>query len=109
MNDPSLIVSTNVDGAPVRIGERVKVVAHSSDGTISAGFLGHTGIVVALVYDDPVAQYPADPLIQVRVDGLGEDLFFMDELVPEWASAPLPRPPREKKAERPRPTVWRVQ
>ncbi|WP_425538001.1 Carotenogenesis protein CarS [Myxococcus stipitatus] len=71
----------DVEGAPVHIGDRVTVVPDSTDGTISPGFLGRTGTVVALVYDDPIQQYPTDPLIQVRVDGLGDDLFFLDELV----------------------------
>lgn len=34
------------------------------------------------VYDDPQRQYPADPLVRVRVQGLGDDLFFMKELEP---------------------------
>ncbi|MFY2559690.1 Carotenogenesis protein CarS [Corallococcus terminator] len=89
--DPSLIVSTDVDGAPVRIGEHVTVVSASSDGTITPGFLGRTGVVVALVYDDPGIQYPADPLIQVRVEGLGEDLFFPDELEAPWVRQRLSR------------------
>ncbi|MCY1022697.1 Carotenogenesis protein CarS [Pyxidicoccus sp. MSG2] len=87
IQDPSLIVCSDVDGAPVRIGETVKVVSRSDDGTISQRFLGHTGVVVGLVYDDPASQYPEDPLIQVHVKGLGEDLFFPEELdlAPEWA------------------------
>ncbi|WP_426752495.1 Carotenogenesis protein CarS [Myxococcus sp. Y35] len=85
--DPSLIICHDVDGAPVRMGETVKVVARSEDGTISQRFLGRTGVVVALVFDDPASQYPDDPLIQVLVEGLGEDLFFPEELelAPEWA------------------------
>ncbi|NMO14764.1 Carotenogenesis protein CarS [Pyxidicoccus fallax] len=85
--DPSLIVCSDVDGAPVRIGEAVRIVSRSDDGTISQRFLGHTGVVVALVYDDPTTQYPADPLIQVQVEGLGEDLFFAEELelASDWA------------------------
>lgn len=85
--DPSLIVCSDVEGAPVRIGESVKIVSDSPDGTVGQRFLGRTGVVVALVYDDPAAQYPEDPLIQVQVDGLGEDLFFPEELelAPVWA------------------------
>ncbi|QDE69097.1 Carotenogenesis protein CarS [Myxococcus xanthus] len=87
IQDPSLIICHDVDGAPVRIGATVKVVPHSEDGTISQRFLGKTGIVVGLVFDDPATQYPDDPLIQVLVEGLGEDLFFPEELelAPEWA------------------------
>lgn len=85
--DPSLILCSDVDGAPVRIGETVTVVSRSEDGTISHRFLGRTGVVVGLVYDEPTTQYPGDPLIQVHVEGLGEDLFFPEELdlAPEWA------------------------
>lgn len=87
IQDPSLIICSDVDGAPVRIGASVKVVSRSEDGTISQRFLGCTGVVVGLVYDDPASQYPEDPLIQVHVEGLGEDLFFPEELdlAPEWA------------------------
>ncbi len=83
----SLIVVDDVDGAPVRIGETVRVVSSASDDSMDEGFLGRTGVVVALVFDDPRSQYPRDPLIQVRVEELGEDLFFAEELelLPEWA------------------------
>lgn len=87
IQDPSLIVSQDVAGAPVRIGETVKIVSTSTDATVGRRFLGHTGVVVGLVFDDPALQYPEDPLIQVRVAGVGEDLFFPEELelAPEWA------------------------
>ncbi len=85
--DPSLILCTDVEGAPARIGESVRIASASPDGTISHRFLGRTGVVVALVYDEPATQYPEDPLIQVHVEGLGEDLFFPEELelAPAWA------------------------
>lgn len=91
IQDPSLIVTVDVEGAPVRMGERVKVVDESADGTIARRFLGRTGVVVALVFDDPSVQYPRDPLIQVQVPGVGEELFFAEELelVPEWARRQL--------------------
>lgn len=87
IQDPSLIVVDDVPGAPVRIGETVKIASASSDGSLNRRFLGRTGVVVALVFDDPPLQYPHDPLIQVRIDDLGEDLFFPEELelAPEWA------------------------
>ncbi|ADO75689.1 carotenogenesis protein carS [Stigmatella aurantiaca] len=78
--DPSLIVTVDVEGAPVRIGEQVRIVSASREDSIDPRFLGCSGIVVALVFDDPWLQYPADPLIRVRVHGLGEDLFFVREL-----------------------------
>jgi antirepressor CarS-like protein len=91
IQDPSLILSEDVEGAPVRIGERVKIVEDSENGTIGRRFLGRTGVVVALVFDDPRLQFPADPLIQVCIPGVGEELFFPEELelVPEWARRQL--------------------
>ncbi|MCP3137936.1 Carotenogenesis protein CarS [Pyxidicoccus xibeiensis] len=91
--DPSLILCSDVEGAPVRLGESVKIVSSSADGTISLSFLGQTGVVVGLVFDDPATQYPQDPLIQVRVEGLGEDLFFPEELelAPAWARSLIAR------------------
>jgi len=87
IQDPSLILCQDVEGAPVRIGEHVKIVEDSEDGTIGRRFLGRTGVVVALVFDDPIRQYPGDPLIQVCFPGIGEELFFPEELElsPEWA------------------------
>ncbi len=81
IEDPSLILTVDVDGAPVRMGAVVRIADTSPDGTFDPRFLGRTGTVVALVYDEPFRQYPADPLIKVRVRGLGEDLFFVGELV----------------------------
>jgi CarS bacterial SH3 domain len=95
--DPSLIVSEDVEGAPVRIGGRVKIVDASDDGSFSLRFLGRTGVVVGLVYDDPANQYPAEPLIQVHVQGLGEDLFFAQEL--QLLPTPEPRALGEVAAE----------
>lgn len=87
IQDPSLIVVEDVEGAPVRMGETVKIVSALADGSMDRGFLGRTGTVVALVFDEPRLQFPHDPLIQVRVDDVGEDLFFPEELelAPEWA------------------------
>ncbi|NBD12132.1 MULTISPECIES: Carotenogenesis protein CarS [Corallococcus] len=79
--DPSLILKEDVDGAPVRIGAAVMIIRTEPDDLVSERFLGRVGTVVALVFDDPPTQYPADPLIQVRVHGVGEDLFFTQELV----------------------------
>lgn len=81
IEDPSLILTMDVDGAPVRMDAAVRIAETSVDGTFDRRFLGRTGTVVALVYDEPLQQYPADPLIKVRVRGLGEDLFFVGELV----------------------------
>ncbi|MBJ6762378.1 Carotenogenesis protein CarS [Myxococcaceae bacterium JPH2] len=82
----SLILNEDVDGAPVHLGATVKIVGATPDDPIAQRFLGRLGIVTGLVYDDPARQFPADPLIQVRVRGLGDDLFFAEELelAPEW-------------------------
>jgi hypothetical protein len=87
IQDAALIVVEDVKGAPVRIGETVKIVGTSADDSMNRRFLGQAGVVVALVFDDPDLQYPHDPLIQVRVGDVGEDLFFPEELelAPEWA------------------------
>jgi hypothetical protein len=79
--DPSLILNEDVDGAPVRMGASVMIVRTEPDDAVFERFLGRVGVVVALVYDDPATQYPMDPLIQVRVHGVGEDLFFAGEIV----------------------------
>ncbi|MBU8894507.1 Carotenogenesis protein CarS [Corallococcus sp. H22C18031201] len=85
-HEHSLILNQDVDGAPVRMGATVKIVGATPDDPIARRFLGRLGTVTGLVYDDPARQFPADPLIQVRVRGLGEDLFFVEELelAPEW-------------------------
>lgn len=80
LQDTSLIVTQDVEGAPVRIGQPVRITRAPEDDALSRRLVGCTGVVVALVFDDPRLQYPWDPLIQVRVPGLGEDLFFPEEL-----------------------------
>ncbi|WP_224364342.1 Carotenogenesis protein CarS [Hyalangium versicolor] len=80
IQDPSLIFFEDVDGAPLQVGEVVRIVNDSEDGSIGRRFLGQTGVVVGFVYDDPESQFPGDPLVQVRVPGMGEDLFFAAEL-----------------------------
>lgn len=96
------IFSWNVDGAPVRMGEPVLILPTMQSGSLDERFLGRRGVVVALVYDEPGRQYPHEPLVQVRVEDLGEDLFFPWELkrcgAPSWCpftgpgGAPPPSP-----------------
>ena len=74
------IFAHDVEGAPVRIGEPMRISLTASEESLDKRFLGRWGIVVALVYDEPGTQYPHEPLIQVRVEALGEDLFFPWEL-----------------------------
>ena len=75
-----LIVTQDVDGAPVRMGELVCVTDTSEEASLDGRFAGRRGVVVALVYDEPRTQYPHAPLVKVSVEGLGEDLFFPWEL-----------------------------
>ncbi|WNG19726.1 Carotenogenesis protein CarS [Cystobacter fuscus] len=76
----SLILAHDVEGAPVRIGEPMRISLSASEESLDKRFQGRWGIVVALVYDDPHRQYPHEPLVKVRVEDLGEDLFFPWEL-----------------------------
>jgi hypothetical protein len=75
-----LILTQDVDGAPLHLGEPVRITPTPTEDSLDRRFLGRRGIVVALVYDEPGTQYPHEPLIQVRVEALGEDLFFPWEL-----------------------------
>lgn len=79
----------SVPGAPLAVGQWVRVRADAGSETLDDRFLGQRGRVSALIYDDPLVQYPHDPLIQVEVAGLGSDLFFVHELkaLPETGSA----------------------
>lgn len=73
------VLQVDVEGAPARLGQQVTVVRTSNDDTVAPRFLGRTGTVTGLLYDAQ-EQYPADPLVLVRVSDLGEDLFFPEEL-----------------------------
>ncbi|ATB32760.1 Carotenogenesis protein CarS [Melittangium boletus] len=97
-HDTGLVFLEDVKGAPVRMGEPVRISGSPLDGSLDPRFVGHRGVVVGLVYDEPSTQYPGDPLIQVRVEDLGEDLFFARELErsPEWAWRPLAESPEEE-------------
>jgi hypothetical protein len=59
----ALILAHDVEGAPVRIGEPMRIALKASEESLDKRFLGRWGIVGALGYDD-----------------LGEDLFFPWEL-----------------------------
>lgn len=73
------ILEGEVPGAPARPGQHVAITRLSIDDTFEASFLGREGTVRGLLYDSP-EQYPADPLVLVAVEGVGEDLFFLEEL-----------------------------
>ncbi len=70
----------SVPGAPLEVGQWVRVRRDAGSETLDDRFLGQPGRVSALIYDDPLVQYPHDPLVQVEVAGLGTDLFFVHEL-----------------------------
>ncbi len=77
--DDAMLVRENLSGAPFAIGSMVDVV-RCRDESGDERFCGQRGTVTGLLYDDPVAQVPFEPLVLVRVDGLGEELFFPSEL-----------------------------
>jgi hypothetical protein len=77
--DDALLVREDLRGAPFAIGVMVDVVG-CRDETGDERFCGQRGTVTGLLYDDPLAQVPFEPLVLVRVDGLGEELFFPSEL-----------------------------
>ncbi len=94
MTAPSLqptigeVMRQDVDGAPVRMGQAVTILGDASnDETADPAFKGRVGRVCGLLYDSPAEdQFPQDPMILVRVEGVGEDLFFAEELdLERWA------------------------
>ncbi len=77
----------NVEGAPFKIGDMVKVVSFSDDSADEA-FLGYRGAVLYFEYSCGCGQtFPDDPMIGVR---FGEKTaeFWKEELAPardgEW-------------------------
>jgi hypothetical protein len=89
VTDATVFVRSDVAGAPLRIGERVAVLCSCDDDSADERFHGARGEVVGLLYDDPATQLPANPLVLVAVDGLGEEWFFLNEL---HAEPPRVRP-----------------
>ncbi len=69
-----------VAGAPLQIGEHVTIQSRIDDDTFDARFEHREGTVAGLVYDSPEQQFPHQPMVLVRVYGLGEDVFFVEEL-----------------------------
>ena len=69
----------DVDGAPFRVGDRVKVVALADD-TADPTFLGRTGRVLCFGYTCGCGHtFPHDPMIGVKFRGRIED-FWKEEL-----------------------------
>src|SRR5438067_2088529 len=72
-------IKTNVEGAPFRIGDFVRVVS-LSDETAEAQCLGRSGYVIHFEYSCGCGQtYPNDPMIGVDFGDLIED-FWKEEL-----------------------------
>lgn len=86
--DGTLWCREPVDGAPLQPGTLVFVVCEDDDDSRDERFAGRRGVVQALFYDEPARQFPAEPLLLVRVEGVGEDLFFAHELIPARAARP---------------------
>lgn len=70
-----MIVREDVDGAAVRIGQHVTVLC-GDDDTADERFHGQRGEVVGFFADDV-------ELVRVEVEGLGEEWFFVNELIVE--------------------------
>ncbi len=70
-----MIVREDLDGAAVRIGQQVTVLC-GDDETADERFHGQRGEVVGFFADDV-------ELIRVEVEGLGEEWFFVNELIIE--------------------------
>lgn len=74
-----LVVRRNVRGAPLQLETRV-LITDALDATGDQRFADRIGVVSGYVYDCPAEQYPHRPLVLVSVEGLGEELFFAEEL-----------------------------
>lgn len=70
-----MIVREDVEGAAVRIGQHVTVLC-GDDETADERFHGQRGEVVGFFADDV-------ELVRVEVEGLGEEWFFVNELIVE--------------------------
>lgn len=77
---PGFIVRRDVAQAPFSLGQRVRVSTDSFDETADERYQGRVGVITGYFYDTPEEQFPHSPLVMVTVQGLGEELFFADEL-----------------------------
>lgn len=92
-----LVFRRNVTGAPLKLDARVEI-SKSLDSSADPRFLGRTGVVSGYVYDSPQEQFPHRPMVLVTVDGLGEELFFTEELCAVRAQSARPEAPRTARA-----------
>ncbi|MFT3708584.1 MAG: Carotenogenesis protein CarS [Archangium sp.] len=74
-----MVVRRNVRGAPLQLDTRV-FISEALDDTGDPRFAGRVGMVSGYVYDCPAEQYPHRPMVLVSVEGLGEEVFFAEEL-----------------------------
>lgn len=74
-------ISWNINGAPFRIGDIVKVI-RATDETFDMQYIGQVGTVVHFEYSCGCGQsYPSDPMIGVRFSGFHREEFWKEELV----------------------------
>ncbi len=69
--------------SPFRVGQHVRITGLSNDDTFDERFLDAVGMVTGLIHDTPDGKTPAPPMVQVNVPGVGEDVFFPEELTPK--------------------------
>ena len=80
MKGQALHLKTEVPFAPLQPGARVLVLLDCHDPTADERFHGACGEVVGLLFDDPASQFPLRPMVEVKVEGLGREYFFLNEL-----------------------------
>jgi len=73
-------IRINVDGAPFRIGDLVRIV-RLSDSTADGDFLNKYGRIVYFEYSCGCGQsYPDDPMIGIQFAGGGIAEFWKEEI-----------------------------
>lgn len=75
-------IKHNIHGAPVKIGQIVKVNQEFTDDTAEESWAGTTGIVIYLCYDGCGQTYPTDPLIAIRNQAGECEQFWIEEITP---------------------------
>lgn len=77
----------DVDGAPFKIGDRVRVT-RGTDETFNSRYRSRVGVVEYLEYQCGCGQsYPRDPLIGVKFTSNGIEEFWAEELTHHPAQA----------------------
>lgn len=71
----------DINGAPFKIGDTVRVICHSMDETFNQNFQNDIGIVEYFEYECGCGQtYPEDPMIGVKFSDNILEEFWLDEL-----------------------------